>query len=87
MKTSVSPIDVQVLLFGMLGERMHATQLRVHEPVGTVSDLWNVVTRGRPEVAGTRSSVRCARNLAYCEWDAPLTNGDEVAFMPPVCGG
>lgn len=87
MNSSAPATDVRVLLFGVLREHMHATELCVREPVGTVSELWDAVTRGRSDVAATRSSVRCARNLEYCQWDAPLTNGDEVAFMPPVCGG
>ncbi|MBJ7593953.1 MAG: MoaD/ThiS family protein [Candidatus Dormibacteraeota bacterium] len=87
MTGSAPPLEIRVLLFGMLRERLHAARLCIHEPVATVSELWDVVTTGRPDVATTRGSVRCACNLEYCQWDAPLTNGDEVAFMPPVCGG
>jgi molybdopterin converting factor small subunit len=33
------------------------------------------------------SIVRAAVNGRYIPWDAPLTDGDEVVFIPPVSGG
>lgn len=30
--------------------------------------------------------VHVAVNQAWGEWDQPLKPGDEVGFMPPVCG-
>jgi molybdopterin synthase catalytic subunit/molybdopterin converting factor small subunit len=79
--------SVRVLLFGALRDRLRCAEMVVREPVSTVAELWDVVTRQRPDVAAVRHTVRCARNLDYCGWDAPVTMGDEVAFMPPVCGG
>ena len=31
--------------------------------------------------------LRMARNHTLCEADEPLSDGDEVAFFPPVTGG
>lgn len=31
--------------------------------------------------------LRMARNQALCDPDEPLSDGDEVAFFPPVTGG
>ena len=31
--------------------------------------------------------VRAARNQEFAEWDDPVADGDEVAFIPPVSGG
>jgi sulfur-carrier protein len=36
--------------------------------------------RGQPH-------LRVAVNRAWAEWDTPLKDGDEVAFLPPVSGG
>lgn len=34
-----------------------------------------------------RSIVRPAVNGRYVAWDSPLSDGDEVVFIPPVSGG
>lgn len=78
---------VRVLLFGALRERLRRAELIVHQPVSTVAEVWDAVTAARPDVARMRDSVRCARNLDYCTWETPVSDRDEVAFMPPVCGG
>jgi len=31
--------------------------------------------------------VLVARNRELVDWQSPLTDGDEIAFMPPVTGG
>lgn len=36
------------------------------------------------DVAG---KVLCAVNCEYTSYDAPVADGDEVAFFPPVTGG
>ena len=78
---------VRVLFFGALRERLQCGDVVVNEPVRTVADLWAAVTTSRADVAAMRAGVRCARNLEYCDWDTAVAAGDEVAFMPPVCGG
>ncbi len=32
-------------------------------------------------------ALRCALNQTLCEESAPLAEGDELAFFPPVTGG
>ena len=34
-----------------------------------------------------RKHVRLAVNDAFVDWDAPLNDGDQVVFIPPVAGG
>lgn len=41
-------------------------------------DAWGVLNEER---------LMCARNQEMCSLDAPLQDGDEVAFFPPVTGG
>lgn len=31
--------------------------------------------------------LKVAINDEFCEWDAPLCDGDKVVFIPPVAGG
>jgi molybdopterin converting factor small subunit len=75
--------SVQVLLFGWLGERFEARELRL--PLcGSVRQLWESL----PGSAGVATDgVLVARNRSFCTWDAAVQDGDEVAFMPPVSGG
>jgi molybdopterin synthase catalytic subunit len=53
----------------------------------TVADAWTSLAEAYPAVADHRPFVRAARNGAYAAWDDGLTDGDEVAFLPPVSGG
>jgi molybdopterin synthase sulfur carrier subunit len=39
------------------------------------------------EALAPQKAVRAALNQVACGEDAPLSDGDEVAFFPPVTGG
>src|SRR5919106_2318096 len=52
-----------------------------------LDDAWRALADRFPALAPHRPFVRAARNGAYAEWDVPLADGDEVAFLPPVSGG
>ena len=53
----------------------------------TLADAWAAMQRMYPALAPHREYVRGACNGAYAAWDQPLSDGDEVAFLPPVSGG
>jgi molybdopterin synthase catalytic subunit len=53
----------------------------------TIAAAWVAFADAYPLVGEHRAFVRTARNGAYAGWDQPLTDGDEVAFLPPVSGG
>jgi molybdopterin synthase catalytic subunit len=53
----------------------------------TLADAWTALERAHPALAPHRAFVRGARNGAYAPWDQRLSDGDEVAFLPPVSGG
>lgn len=42
-------------------------------------DLW-------AQILG-QDNLMCARNQELCTLDAPLCDGDDIAFFPPVTGG
>ncbi len=56
-------------------------------PSASLQDAWTVMADRYPAIAPHRSFVRPARGGAYADWDTPLVDGDEVAFLPPVSGG
>jgi molybdopterin converting factor subunit 1 len=53
----------------------------------TVADVWRGLTAEFPDMARYDSSISSAVNADYAKMAAPLSEGDEVAFLPPVSGG
>ena len=45
-----------------------------------------LVGQGRDALA-TAKNLRCAVNQDMAKLDAPIQDGDEIAFFPPVTGG
>ncbi len=77
-------MQVQVKLFASLREQLGFGEREVELAEGqTVDDLWAVIS-GRPEVP---PDVLRAVNMDYVKGDRILSEGDEVAFFPPVTGG
>ncbi|MGH7721795.1 MAG: MoaD/ThiS family protein [Candidatus Dormibacteria bacterium] len=81
-----APGSVRVLFFGSLGERM-GREVMVATPGQTVGDVWEAATAHCAGGPPSRAGLLCARNLEYCTWHDVVQPGDELAFMPPVCGG
>jgi molybdopterin synthase catalytic subunit len=78
---------VLVRLFASYREAAGVGHLQVELPPGaTVRDAIHEVLREHPLVAEGRQLV-IARNREYVEPDAALSDGDEVALIPPVSGG
>ena len=79
---------VTVRLFARLREIAGVTELRVDVPGGaTVREAWTALALEHPELDAYSRSVSCAVNEDYARMTAPLRDGDEVAFLPPVSGG
>ncbi len=76
-------MQVTVRLFAGLRERAGTGELRLELADGArVADVWPLLELG-DEQAGLLFAV----NRRYADADAPLTDGDEVAVIPPVSGG
>ena len=79
---------VRIRLFAiqreLAGTREHTLEL---SDGATVGDAWDGLVAAFPALAPGRPSVRFARNGAYADAATPLTEGDEVAMIPPVSGG
>ena len=52
-----------------------------------IGDLWDLLAERHPALVDHRPFVRAAQNGAYADWESPLAEGDQVAFLPPVSGG
>lgn len=79
-------MHVRVLAFARLRELLGFAERDVELGSGaTLEDLWRTI--GTPELAALRGSTRFARNGALADAATVLTEGDEVALLPPVGGG
>jgi molybdopterin converting factor subunit 1 len=79
---------VRVLFFGQLKDITGVSQEEAELSEGArVEDLFERYGRRFPKLAEFRPSVAASVNQEYAQWRAPLSAGDEVAFLPPVSGG
>ena len=79
---------VRVLAFARLRELLGFGQRDVELAAGaTLEALWTQLFPHGHDAAALRASTRFARNGALADGATALTEGDEVALMPPVGGG
>jgi molybdopterin synthase catalytic subunit/molybdopterin converting factor small subunit len=81
-------MHIEVRFFAMqralTGKRVYPIDL----PAGAdVAAAWAALVAELPELEPAGPSVRFARNGKYVGTDEPLTDGDELAVIPPVAGG
>ena len=80
-------IGVTVRCFGPLRDAVGSGVVTVDAEAASLDAIWNALECGWPAVATLRDRVRPAVNRHYSDWAAPVGDGDEVAFIPPVSGG
>jgi molybdopterin converting factor subunit 1 len=81
-------VRVTVKLFARLRDIAGTPELvRDVEDGATVRALWDRLAAEFPEMASYERSISVAVNADYARRDQRLTDGDEVAFLPPVSGG
>jgi len=77
-------MTVRVRYFAQLRERMGRAEEEIDAAgVATVAALWRRVSDGEPPPRNVLAAV----NQEYVDFDHAVTDGDEVAFFPPVTGG
>jgi molybdopterin synthase sulfur carrier subunit len=77
-------MQLKVKFFASMSEQTGLTETTVDaDSPATVLDAWNLAT-------GDQSlpvNILCAINMAYARLDDSVSDGDEIAFFPPVTGG
>jgi len=77
-------VPITVKFFASLRERLGRSEDRVPAVPGmTVQDVWTRASGGLPLPA----NILIAVNQDYATLAAPVQDGDEVAFFPPITGG
>lgn len=79
---------IRVRLFAALREAVGRTELELELPAGaTPESAWSRLAGEHPALAGRRSRLAASVNRRYADFAAPLRDGDELVFIPPVSGG
>ena len=81
-------LKVRVKLFASYKEKAGTSDIEMSlSDEATVSDAASELLRLYPSISGDTSRLMIAVNEEYQEHDYPLSENDEVAFIPPVSGG
>jgi sulfur-carrier protein len=77
-------MKVKVLFFGVLAE-VTGTGMKILEDVKTIEHLKQRIENDFPELVHYK--FRLSLNDSFINRDALLSDGDEIAFIPPFAGG
>ena len=81
-------MHITVLLFARLRDIAGTANLDRKLPDGaTARILWKTLAQDFPEFDSYSQAISTAVNEEYAHMDLELSDGDEVAFLPPVSGG
>ena len=79
---------INILFFARLKDQIGQTELQLGDDMAgkTLAELQQeLIAQGMTALQD--DSIRIALNQNFCNADAIVKAGDEVAFMPPVTGG
>lgn len=85
-------MDLNVQYFASVRETMgmESEQFRVGDGTATVASLMQLLAERHEafaQLADSDNPLLVAVNQTVVDNDAPLSDGDEVAFFPPMTGG
>lgn len=81
-------MQIKLLFFASIKDIVGARQMDVDVPDGaTIKDVFDGLESKYPRIAPYRSIVLTSVNEEYKDQATPVSEGDEVAFFPPVSGG
>lgn len=82
------PITIRLRHFAVIREAIGAPeQSRSYDSPPTAEQVYADLASDNPALEGYRHSVMVMVNQRYAEPGTVLSDGDEVAFIPPVSGG
>jgi len=75
-------MSIQVKFFASLREQVGQSDRSI-EQASTADEVWRIATNN----AEQPDNLLVAINLEYAKLTSSVSDGDEVAFFPPVTGG
>lgn len=82
------PMKVRLLFFAVLRDIAGADERELTLAEGTTAaQVWQELRSSYGKLADYTQPPMIAVNETYATPDAVLTEGDELAFIPPVAGG
>lgn len=85
---SDSDTAVKVLLFGAAADLAGVRETKLAPPEnGSLGALWEALAAEYPKLSPMRETLAFAVNGEYATAEASVSNGDEIAVLPPVSGG
>lgn len=80
--------SVQIKLFASLKDVVGHEEVNLECPAGSnTRSIFLKLSQKFPQLKSFESSIMPAVNQSYVSWNDPVSDGDEVAFIPPVSGG
>ena len=81
-------ITIEVLLFASLAQLLGESRMQLTLPDNaTVGDALDAIALRYPKIQASRARLATAVNLSYTQPTHRLSDGDELALIPPVSGG
>ncbi len=79
---------IEMLLFATVADQVGATRIELDLPAAsTVSDALDALEARHVALSEMRPALAVAVNHVYADPATALSEGDEVALIPPVSGG
>ena len=72
--------------FGLLAERRGLAEETIITAATTPASIYQEIDARRP-LGMAMKDLRAVVNDEFSSWDQPLTDGDRLAFLPPMSGG
>ncbi len=80
------PIKLHISYFAILREQRGLSAEELSTDTTTARAIYETL-RSRYRFTLPAERVRVAIDDAFASWDAPLKDGQKLAFIPPVAGG
>jgi sulfur-carrier protein len=81
---------VKLVFLGKFGDVADSTEAALPEEVRTLSELKAWLTRQQPLLGQAMAATTTRLVVNQCvahDLSAPVADGDEIAFLPPMSGG
>jgi molybdopterin converting factor subunit 1 len=81
-------MSIRVLFFASIADIVGSREVQLNAGDFTdMNSVYNRFARDFPALESYRTSALFALNSEFARPDAPVHDGDEIAFFPPVSGG